>query len=167
MFLVPSRTPGGGYPKRGFFSPPKMGGPGPPQISSKMRKNGQKWPKNGPKMDKFCTFAQKSKNARFSVAFEGRQDFKKGVAPDFGPPNCSETGEKFSGKIRILGGSPKPHILAKIGQNRHFWTPSGPKIFPGPHKNGARNLTKYRQNSGHFSGPKKCHFLVRTFFNVS
>ena len=163
--------PGGGGTLHGvFLSPPKMGGSGPPQKCHKMWENGQKWPKwaqkwaqKCAKSAKKCTFAQKSKFARFSVAFEGRQDFKKGVVPLFGPPDCSETGGKFSGNFRILGGSPKPHILAKNGQNRRFWTPPGPKFFPGPPKNGSRKVTKYRQNTALFLPPKMGHFRVRTF----
>ena len=146
--LVP-RSPWGGYPKRGFlFSVPGGSFSGPPKMLI-LPQNGRKWPKmakkgpkNVPKMRKKCTFAQKSKNARFSVAFEGRQDFKKGVAPLFGAPDCGETGGKFSGNFRILGGSPKPHKMAKNGQNGRFWTPPGPKFFSGPHKNGARNVAK-------------------------
>ena len=134
-----------------------------PQNARKWPKMAKKGPKNVPKMRKKCTFAQKSKNARFSVAFEGRQDFKKGVAPLFGGPDCSETGAKFSGKFRILGGSPKPHKMAKNGQNGRFWTPPGPKFFSGPRKIGPPRGPKMDQNMALFLPPKMGHFRVRTF----
>ena len=118
IMCFPSPPLGRGYPIRGFFFcfffSLQEGGAPPDGFSAKtpkwpkMAKNG---PKNGPKMRKKCKFAQKSKNARFLAANEGRQDFKKGVAPLFGAPGWTETGGKFSGNFRILGGP----------QNREKW----------------------------------------------
>ena len=87
---------------------------------------GQKWPKmtqNGPKMVQnranLRTFAQKSENARFSVAFEGRQDFKKGVAPLFFGPLQIKL-RNFSGKIPDFGAPQNRQKWPKMAKNDDF-----------------------------------------------
>ena len=87
---------------------------------------GQKWPKmaqNGPKMAQnranLRTFAQKSENARFSVAFEGRQDFKKGVVPLFFGPLQIKL-RNFSGKFPDFGGVQNRQKWPKMAKNDDF-----------------------------------------------
>ena len=86
------------------------------QKRPKMAKNGQKWAQNRANLR---TFVQKSKNARFLAAFEGRQDFKKGVAPLFFGPTQIKL-RNFSGKIPDFGGVQNRQKWPKMAKNDDF-----------------------------------------------